>query len=179
MTIGSEARDIRHIKTNPGSMQPNGYIVLLTPSYLAANGIPVVLVAGLIVWQRRKRRIEGDVGLARSRAASRMAKKKLSHARSLARVDQAEAFFTEVSQALTTYLADKLNISPHGLTEERIATLLRESGADDELIDNALDLLERCNFARFAPSSVTEDDISQALSQAEQVMVRMEGVRFA
>lgn len=178
MTIGSEARDIRHIKSQPGDMQPSGRIILLSPTYLAANGIPLVLVAGLIVWQRRKRRIEGDAGLARSRAASRMARKRLAHARSLAQVDQAEAFFTEVSQALTAYLADKLNISPHGLTEERIATLLSESGADDELIDNALDLLERCNFARFAPSSVTEDDIAKALSQAEQVMVRMEGVRF-
>lgn len=179
MTIGSDARDIRHIKNQPGDMQPSGWMILRSPVYLAVNGIPVILVAGLIVWQRRKRRIEGDTGLARSRAASRMARKRLAHARSLARVEQAEAFFTEVSQALTEYLADKLNISPHGLTEERIATSLSEKGADDELIDNALDLLERCNFARFAPSSVTEDDIARTLSQAEQVMVRMEGVRFA
>ncbi len=179
MSIGADARDIRHIKSRPGDMQPWGRVILLSPVFLAANGIPIVLVAGLIVWQRRKRRMEGDAGLARSRTASRMARKRLAHARSLARVDQAEAFFTEVSQAVTAYLADKLNISPHGLTEERIAELLSQGGADDELVDNALDLLERCNFARFAPSSVTDDDIARALHQAEQVMVRMEGVRFA
>jgi hypothetical protein len=179
MTISSQAQDIRYIKENLGDLQKVGTLIIAKPIYLAVNGVPILALLGLIVYRVRREKLSSDIGYARSRAASRMARKRLAQARSLARVDSAGDFYAEISQAVTSYVADKLNISPYGLTSDRISELLRERGADDALVGETVEILQRSDFARFAPSSVTEDDIRQSLERAEDVMVRMEGVKFA
>ena len=179
MTISSQAQDIRYIKENLGDLQKVGTLIIAKPIYLAVNGLPVLALLGLIVYRVRREKLSSDIGYARSRAASRMARKRLAQARSLARTDSAGDFYAEISQAVTSYVADKLNISPYGLTSDRISELLRERGADNALVTETVDILQRSDFARFAPSSVTEDDIRQSLERAEDVMVKMEGVKFA
>ncbi|MFH1686782.1 MAG: BatD family protein [bacterium] len=179
MTIGSGARDIRHIRGDLGQLQPRNRLVLLTPLYMAINGFPVVVLAALVVWRRRRDRLTADRGLARARGASRMARKRLAKARSLASPAHTEAFHAEVYRALTSYLADKLNISPHGLTSDAISRILAERGAAQDLIDSVLDIVKACDFARFAPSSIGDEAIKKVLAEAEQVMVTIEGVKFA
>ena len=178
MTIGSEARDIRHIVSDLGMLQPRGQLILLTPVYLAVNGIPLAMLAALVVWRRRRDRLLGDVGLARARGASRMARKRLAKARSLANPAHTEAFHAEIYQSLTSYLADKLDISPHGLTSESIVQILTERGAAQDMIDSMLEIVRACDFARFAPSSIDEEAIAKVLASAEQIMVTIEGVKF-
>ena len=83
------------------------------------------------------------------------------------------------STTLTSYIADKFNISPNGLTMERIAELLRTKGADEALIEDVADLVQKCDFARFAPAFMTQEDIDQSLAMAEQTMTRIEGIKLA
>ena len=108
-----------------------------------------------------------------------MARRRLARARSLATTDRAVDFYGEIYTALTSFIADKLNISPHGLTSEQIADMLREQSADEELISDITELLKQCDFARFAPAAISQTDIDRSLAGAERVMVRVEGVRFA
>jgi len=179
MTLGSEAQDIRYIKDSPGDLRTPGQIILFSPLYLAVNGLPVLLLGGLVVVRLRRERLATDVRYARSRGASRMARKRLAKARSLVSLSNAHEFHGELSLAVMAFVADKLNISPHGLTSDRVAELLKERGAGEKVVEDTVNFLRQCDFARFAPAALTEKDLTEALERAEQIMVQMEGVKFA
>ncbi|MCB2229329.1 BatD family protein [bacterium] len=179
VSIGSQARDIRFIKQELGGLQHRGSLILLSPVYMAVNGIPVLVLIGLVVVRLRRERLSKDIGYARSRSASKVARKRLATAGSMASADKTEEFYAELSRAVTSYIADKLNMSPHGLTSDKIATLLAQRGADDDLVAETKELLRRCDFARFAPATISIDDIRSSLERGERLIVRMESVRFA
>jgi hypothetical protein len=42
-----------------------------------------------------------------------------------------------------------------------------------------VDLIQKCDFARFAPASITQEDIIESLTKAEETIVQIEGTRFA
>jgi hypothetical protein len=179
LTISSRAHDIRYIKEDIGSPKPIGRLLLLTPLYLIVNGLPVVVLAAMILIRRHREKLAADVGYARSRKASKAARRRLARAKSTAKVEQAAQFYAEIYTALTSYIADKFNISPHGLTMERIAELLQMKGADETLIEDVADLVRKCDFARYAPASITQEDIDQSLAIAEQTMILIEGLKLA
>jgi hypothetical protein len=178
LTISSEARDIRYIKSDIGDKVRSGRLVLTTPMYLLVNGLPVIILASLYVVRRRREKLAGNVGLARSRAAAGRARKRLAKARSLARMETSGEFYAEVSLALLSYIADKLNISPHGLTADKVTERLVEKAAGEDLVKLITDMIRKCDFARFAPSTLTQKNLDDTLAEAEDVMVRLEGVRF-
>ncbi|MEW5795483.1 MAG: BatD family protein [Candidatus Zixiibacteriota bacterium] len=176
--IGAEARDIRYIKTQPGDLGKPRELLLTSPLYLAVNAVPVLALIATVIMRRRREKLSGDIGYARSRRASKEARRRLGQARSLASVSTSEKFFAECSAALLSFIGDKLNVSPHGLTGDRISDLLRDRSADEQLIRDILAFLDQCGFARYAPSTVSQPDIDQALADAENLMVRLEEVRF-
>ena len=178
LTISSDARDIRYIKMEPGDLAPPQPLVIGTPVYLVVNALPVLALFASIFVRRRREKLTGDVGYARARLATKAARKRLAKARGLARIDTSEQFFAECSLAVLSFIADKINISPHGLTTDKVAELLGERGADRELIDSVIDFLRQADFARYAASAVTQPDMEKALSDAEHLMVRMGEVRF-
>ncbi len=178
LTIGSQARDIRYIKEKLGTPVPVGRLLLLTPIYLMVNGVPVLALVTMLLIRRHRQRMATDVGYARSRKAGKLARRRLSRARSMARVDQARGFYAEIYTALTSYVADKYNVSPHGLTSERIRELLQTRAADESLVPDVTDVLNQCDFARFAPAAVTQEEISAALKRSEEIIIRIEGVKL-
>ena len=178
LKIGADARDIRYIKSDPGRLGPQHQLVITTPVFLAVNALPVLALIGTVLARRRRERLSGDIGYARAHRALREARRRLSKARSLAVVATAGEFYAESSLAVLSYIADKLNISPHGLTNDRICALLSERGAEPQLVADTTDFLSRCAFARYAPAAMKQADIEQALSDAQELMVRMEDVRF-
>ncbi len=179
MTISSQSQDIRHIRTDLGDLQPVNQIVLFTPTYIIVNALPTLAFVGLLVARRRRESLATNTGLARSRAATKMARKRLAQAQALANPEKVEEFYAEIYNALTSYLADKLNISPHGLTSERIEEIMSSRTPDQDLIDGVLSILQECDFARYATATISQEVIETSLRQVEQLMVKMEGIRFA
>ena len=174
LSISPRAQEIRYIKTELRDLRPAGSLILTSPLYVAVNTVPVLLLAGLVLVRVRRERLAADAALARSRGASRQARKRLGKARGMASTENTEAFFAEIAHAVTSFIADKYNVSPHGLTSDRLRELLQSHGVETTMVDRVCDLLQRADFARFAPASVTADDIERALQDAEQVIVGLE-----
>lgn len=179
VTIGSQSADIRFIKNDPGKLRPKGELLITNPLYLSLNAFPVVLLAGAIVMRRRREHMAANVGLFRQRTAGRQAKKRLSKARSFATPEHSQKFHAELSLALVSYVADKLNVSPHGLTSDRIGELLAEKSVDPSLTAEMLGVLRQCDFARFSSAGVSGESMAKALASAENLMTRMEEVKLA
>ncbi len=179
LKIGSNASGIRYIKEELGDTQPVGQLILLNPIYIVVNAVPLLLFAGMIAVRIRKEKFQGDIGLVRSKTALREAKRRLTKAKSIATTNTAADFYEEISTAVISFIADKINISPHGLTIEKIKILLIENNADDDLVLQIETLLKHSDFARYASSSMTQENINEDLEKAQSIMVAMAEVSFA
>ena len=62
-----------------------------------------------------------------------------------------EQFYDEVMKALLGYAGDKLNIRTADLTKDNVKQALIKKNVDSMVIDNYLDIVAQCEFARFAP----------------------------
>ena len=67
-----------------------------------------------------------------------------------------EEFYEEVLRALWGYLSDKLNIPPADLTKDNIEAELTKYGVDEALMKEFMDILNTCEFARYAPSQASD-----------------------
>ncbi len=136
---------------------------------------PLGAVGGAAGWRRHRDRLAGDIGLARSRRAGRVAKKRLAKARELAAGSDARAFYAEAGQALEGFIADRLNVAAAGMIRDEIRPALECRGATGETITECLDCLEACDRQRFAPAGSSEADRSAFLGRVEAAMSALDG----
>ena len=114
-------------------------------------GIPVVImaIAAILVASSRKRR--NNLALVRNRKATKVARKNLRAANAFLKAQKREEFYTEVSRALWGYLSDKFNIPLSDLSMDTVRDKLSEKHVSEESIDSFIEVLNKCEFARFAP----------------------------
>ena len=114
---------------------------------------------------RKKLRENANLQLMRTKRANKVARKRLKEARGYMKQNKAEAFYESVLRAYWGYLSDKLNIPVADLARERAADTLTQRGVEQEVVTSFINLVETCEFARYAPSSaaiVTGKQIGRA-----------------
>lgn len=165
----SPLEDIRHIKPVPPGLSGGRPSLLGNPLYWAGWLAPALGLAGLWLWQNRRQRLLTDVAYARRLRARRAAEQ------ILARAGQPGADPNAlVQQALTGYLSDRLNQPVTGLTAERMAGLLRESGLPPNLIAQVQELLVETDIGRFAPVGAGPAATEQRLAAARRLISDLE-----
>jgi len=118
------------------------WILLAAPFFI----IPLFILIG----RKRKKRL-ADVDGNRLRRANRLAKKYLGTAKK--RMGDKITFYEALERALHNYLKAKLNLETSEMDQAHIAKLLAESGVDPSVVADFTALLQRCDFARYAPAS--------------------------
>ena len=86
------------------------------------------------------------------RAADRLAKKYLSHAKKA--LGQKEAFYIALEKALHNYLKAKLHIETSDFSKDIIKNLLGERKVDTQIISEFISILESCELARYTPINI-------------------------
>ena len=81
-----------------------------------------------------------------------MAQQRLSTAKHLLHQKKKEEFYTEISRAMWGYIGDKLGIPPADLSIDAARTTLASHHVSDAAVAKLASTMERCEFARFAPS---------------------------
>jgi len=118
------------------------YWLLLLP-FLA---IPI----GMFIGKKRAERAK-DIFGNRIRKADRLAKKYLSEAKK--QLGKKEAFYVALEKALHNFLKAKLFVETSDISIEKITELLQNKKVDQGIIDEVIDVLKDCDFARFTPTS--------------------------
>jgi hypothetical protein len=117
-------------------------------------GFLTVLLAGsgmvFYVLHKRKEH-KKDVVRVRNSRANKVARARLKTADDYMKRHLFEAYYEELNRALWGYIADKLALSQADSSRERIEALLREREVDEDLIKAYTNLIEACEFARYAP----------------------------
>lgn len=113
----------------------------------------ILLLVFIVVSMIFQRYIKASSNHARNKVkkAGKAANKRLRLAEMLMHERNSEQFYDEVMKALLGYAGDKLNIRTADLNKENVKKALIKKNVDAEVIDNYLDIVAQCEFARFAP----------------------------
>ena len=167
--------DIRYLKTTGFSYHKPGNFFFGSVVYWLWYIIPALLSVVCFVIFRKKVKENSDIALQRTKKANKVATKRLKNAASLLRSNQKEAFYEELHKALWGYISDKLNIPFSDLTKESISSGLETFGVGEELISEFVDILNTCEYARFAPVG-GEEGMSGLFERASKAIGKMENI---
>ena len=151
--VKSLGSDIRFIATKKPALSEQGsFFVFSLAFWVLLALLAAAAVAAYLLLRRRAAR-RADVAGTRSRAATKMAQKRLSVAEGYLKNNLYTAFYEELHRALLGFISDKLGIDPADMTKENIASALASGGVPDALASEFNGLLDACEFARYAPDS--------------------------
>ena len=165
--------DIRFIQLGSPALVLANRPLFAHPLFWIVLLVPLAAVGGAAGVRRHRDRLHGDVAYARSRRASKVARKRLAEARKLADGDDVRAFYAEAGHALEGFLADKLNIAAAGMIRDEVRDRLGAMGIATEAAEPYLECLEECDRQRFAPPTASREERVRFLDQVESAMAAM------
>jgi hypothetical protein len=148
-------KDIRYIKVGTVHFISNKEIFFGSFLYVMAYMMIAILFIVFFIIYRKQVKENSNIALVRTKKANKTAVKRLKQAEKLLRENKEEAFYEEVLRALWGYLSDKLNMPQSELTKENVAAELTKYGVEESLSSEFLDIVNTCEFARYAPSQVS------------------------
>jgi hypothetical protein len=146
-------KDIRFIKINNPKLMKKGDEFYGSIGFYSLLISPMFLFIGFLVYYQRNKELQKNTVLLKSKKATKLARKRLSTAKELLTKNSREPFYEEVSKAIWGYLGDKLSIPLANLSKETISETLLSRGVSEALLAQFVDILNKCEYARFAPSN--------------------------
>lgn len=132
--------------------------------------LPLVTMAGGLVWRRHADRLTHDQRWARGRRAHPLSRKHLKQAMVLLESGDTRGYFEEVERAVMGFIGNRLNVAEKGMTRPKLDATLGASGVDDTLRRRLSTLLETCDRGRFAPASFTPENKEVAFDDASALI---------
>ena len=135
----------------------------------------LAFVITLLVYKRINKFNKNQV-LVKNKKATKIAKKRLNNAHTYLVNNNQNSFYEEFSQALWGYISDKLNISRSQLSMESVKEIMLSKEVSEEIVNEFIDLLNNCEFARFAPGDPSKkmDELYQKgielITKAEKLL---------
>jgi tetratricopeptide (TPR) repeat protein len=145
-------QDIRFLKLGEPTFTSSSNFFVGSFKYRLWYIIPFVLLTTLYILNRKQIRENANVKLMRTKKANKVATKRLKAAEKYLKSHDKAKFYDEVLRALWGYFSDKLSIPVAQLSKNNIETELSKSGVSDTLTDQFIDILNTCEFARYAPA---------------------------
>lgn len=149
-------KDIRFLKVKDFNFVENNDIFFGSFMYYMCYLVPALLFIVFFFIYRKQVKENSNIALVRTKKANKIAVKRLKNAGRLMKENKKEEFYDEVLRALWGYLSDKLNIPQANLTKDNVEIELAKYGVDDSLTKEFMDILNTCEFARYAPAQSSD-----------------------
>ena len=166
-------QDIRYIKTGDTNLTRKDDYFFGSMSYWMWYIIPLALFIACMVIYRKQALENANVAKVRTKKANKVATKRMKNAGKLLAEKKTEAFYDEVLKALWGYISDKLSMPVSQLSKDNIEGKLQQHQVADELVKEFIDILNDCEFARYAPGS-QDEKMDKIYSSAIEVISKME-----
>lgn len=134
--------------------------------------IPVLLVTVLILRSQQIKN-NADIRAVKNRKAGKTSKKRLLKASQYMKLQKKDEFYVEILNALWGYLGDKLSINAAELSRDYVCEKLSGSGVSQNSISDLVELLNDCEFERYAPLSAS-DSLNQIYDRSANVIEQLE-----
>ena len=165
--------DIRHIKADAGDLLKHHTSYVASWTYWLWYIIPVLMLVIAVVALRMYVAANADVALNRNRKANKVALRRLKQAGIFLKAHDEAHFYEEVLRAVWGYLCDKFTMSVSELSRDNVQSELLSHGVDNELVARFTAVLDRCEFARYAPSQ-SGDAMEQLYQETLDAIGEME-----
>lgn len=166
-------KDIRFIKKNPGKLTKPGINIISHNSFYLGYIISLLLFLIVLFVRREHIRRNADIKAVKNRKAGKIAVKRLKEASLCLKKGETDRFYEEILKALWGYLSDKLSIPVSDLTRNSAVSALQEKGIGLEKINSLTDMLDKCEYARYAPASSTSE-VSAIYEEASEFIRSVE-----
>lgn len=170
--------DIRHIKAAPPELEDESRWVIQSVGFWAAWVAPLLMVVGAFVIQWQRHRLQGDPAYARRRRARKQAHRRLKAARQALDAGNSDGFYGELTRALITYVADKLNVPAAGLTFDGLREQLANREIPADLVEQVSDAWQESEQGRFAPVGASREAQQALLERIADLIVTLEGLKW-
>lgn len=150
-------KDIRFIKSDTGKLRKTANLLVSKRSFYSMYAIALILFLAVLFVRREHIRRNADIAAVKNRKAAKVAVKRLREASACIKRGESDRFYEEILKALWGYLSDKLNIPVSELTRTNAVTTLQDKGASEEKIREMTDILDKCEYARYAPSAAATE----------------------
>jgi hypothetical protein len=167
--IGS---DIRYIKQGQYPILSGTSFFYRSVPFYAAIGVPFLLFALFLGYAQYQKSQGKDVVRLKSKRATGLAKKRLTKAKKLWDDNQTASFYEEVFKALSDYAADKFEIPVSALSKDKIKAVLAEKKVPEETVAAFIGVLDKTEFARFAPGA--DKEMGSVYDEALAAIVNVE-----
>ena len=166
-------QDIRYIKQGNPMLRIKGHTFFGTFEFYFIYLGSTLLFLILFVVYRKKAKENANIALVRNKKANRVATKRLKAAAGFMKQNNNEAFYEAILKAFWGYLSDKLGIPVADLNRDTAVSKLKEKNVADEVINNFTEVVDLCEFARYAPAGGSEAR-SELYKKAEATISRFE-----
>lgn len=166
-------RDIRFIKLGDSSLRPKGDFFFGTVGYYLCYLIPLLLFVVFAVIYRQKALENANVAKVKTKKANKVATRRMKLAGKLLAENKKNEFYDEVLKALWGYISDKLSIPVSQLSKDNIEAELTNYGVQEALIAEFIDVLNECEYARYAPGNENEA-MDKVYSASVEVISKIE-----
>ena len=166
------ANDIRYIKLGAHDGYVDGEF-FGTTLYKAAYAVALLLFAIAVFVYRKRIKENENTSLLKTKKANSVAVRRLKNVKKLMRDNRVNEFYDETLKAVWGYMSDKLNIPLSRLSKDNVSSELERRGCNEELVAELLELLNECEFARYAPGDPTAT-MDKIYRMAEAVISKME-----
>lgn len=168
--------DVHELKHGDLNLEKEHSFLVDGWGYWLAYLLPLLGLVGVIIYNRKRLKAMADVKRMRTKRAGKVAQKRLKRAKAFAVAGKRNEFYGEVLTAMWGYMSDKLGIPVSDLSKDNIAAELERYGVDENLRGEVLELLDRCEFAQYAPE-LADGDMMPLYDKAAQVMEQLESVK--
>lgn len=144
-------KDIHHINTSNNKLNVTGTMFFMSPLYIVIIVIMLAIFVVTIIIYKRINKFNKDQVLVKNKQATKVAKKRLKNAYTYLTANNHSLFYEEFSQALWGYISDKLNIVRSQLSMDSVKEMMLSKNVSEDIVNEFVDLLNSCEFARFAP----------------------------
>lgn len=165
-------QDIRFISTGDLNIKKQ-YFFIATEKYFALIGIPLLLLLAFIILKYKQIKENSNIAKLKNKKANKVSQKRLKLAKKYLQEGKDSEYYEELMKAIWGYMSDKLTIPLADLTKERVSEKLQSGSINQEHIDSFMDILNQCEFARYAPSANPEVK-DHLFDQAKQLITLFE-----
>lgn len=168
------AEDIRYIATGDGNLKEKGKFFAGSWKFYILFLLIILLYAATIKLLETGDARRADIAGTKNRKANKMARARLKVAGDYMVKGLRTAYYEELHKAVLGYVSDKLIIPMADLSKEKISGTLSEGNVSEDTISSLLSLLDKCEFARYAPDNAP-GEMEQGFNEAVRIISQIEG----
>jgi len=130
---------------------------------------PLLLIPAVILLRKQKEAKDADAFGNRIRQNNKLVKKYLSEAKK--QMGDKVPFYMAMEKALHNFLKAKLHIETVEMSKDNIIELLQQRNASEQSISQFMELMNDCEFARYAPATdiAMTNDFERAVERISEL----------